>query len=160
MESQTTNNASAQLIDALAPQQWPLAVAKQIAESDVIVLIDQTTEGPLIMQPLVRGREYSPGTIKAHAYVDALYREHENILRRVNGVPTDSMRYLALRDFAVLGTTDKARFEVVSDMLQQFEESGSIPAEDKRTAADFEKMANFLVQAMFETEPKTPVAPD
>lgn len=133
---------------------FPDALAQQILAADVIIMIgsSETNENALIVKQVYASGEADPEHRASHAYAHAALVAHDDLVRTVRGEPTDAHRYRALRDFAMLATTDKPRFEAVNSMLHQFEEETGVPAEDKRVAADHDAVADFLAQALIETE--------
>lgn len=133
---------------------FPAALAQQILAADVIILIgsSETNDNALTVKQVYASGEADPEHVASHAYAHAALQAHPDLLRTVRGEPTDAHRYRALRDFAMLATTDKPRFEAVNSMLHQFEEETGVPDEDKRVAADHDAVADFLAQALIETE--------
>lgn len=135
----------------------PAQLAAAILAADVLILIgsSETDDMEIVVKQVYAGGVADPEHVASHAYAHAALLAHNDLVRAVRGEPTDAMRYQALRDFAVLGSSDKPRFEAVNNMLQQFEEESGLPPEEQRKVADFDAVANFLVQAMIETEPVT-----
>lgn len=126
----------------------------EIAQPEAIIHLGIDDKGSLTVSGLF-ANEFAPASNIAHAFMQMVRDEHDYLMSRVLGRYTDADRFRALRDFAVIGNTDPARFEVVNELLQKFEEkSGMDPAQGKRSEADFVKMANFLCHAMIETKPE------
>lgn len=130
----------------------PAPFVERLKSADVVILVSSSETGGLVMQPVIAGGMYAPETVKSHAYVEAIYQEHANLLRRVNGEPSDSQRYQAAREFTVLSGTDPERFERVNAMLMQFEEDNPTAGEHP-TEKEADNMADFLVYALAETAP-------
>jgi len=143
METVSTNPAS----------DLPASLAQRILAADALVLITVTDDGRLETVGVPKNAPFQPGLDAAHAMLQAIADEQPNLIARVSGSLTDADRYRALRTFAVMAQADPVRFEVVNGMLQEFEEGGGLPAEDKRTEADQDRMADFLAHALLETAP-------
>lgn len=131
----------------------PAELLACVQRADALLFIDTGEDGALRVQGTVKGGIYQPEQVAAHAYMAAVYSEHGHLLDVVNGRYTDALRFRALRDFAILANVDPARFEKVSGMLHQFEESENLADEKLRTEADFVKIADFMVHALLETDP-------
>lgn len=132
----------------------PVEMIEEIKAAGAVLMIG-LQDGPkgqsLTVVPSIAGGQFTPETNAVHAYVQAVVDEHVNLIRRVNGVPTDGDRYRALRDFAVLAATDKSRFERINEQFQKLEES--LPPPDQRAPADHDQVADFLAFAILESEP-------
>lgn len=126
---------------------------EHIEAASALIIIGIDEDGVLRIEPTIKGLAYEPGSNKAHAYLSAVVSDHDNLLHIVNGRINDAARFRALRDFAVLKTTDPERFEVINGMLNKYETSGELKPEAEREAADFDKVANFLAYAIQETVP-------
>jgi hypothetical protein len=132
----------------------PKELAIRIAQSKALVMLSEDDSGVLTMQPMIPGGDYQPEVVKSHAYVDALLNEHPNIVNALNGNPTDAIRYRAIREYAVIGNEDEARFHKITEMLGRLNEEGDLPEEGKRKPADFDRYADFLALAIQETAPE------
>lgn len=152
MQDQETNQAPAVNVSA--------AFLEQLAAADVVVLISssESNDTELGMRIVVPGVAFNPEHILSHAYAHAISGEHPNLLRQALGLPTEAARYRALRAFAELAGKDPVRFEVVNSALQQFEEAENLADEKARTGEDSDKIADFIMHMLIETEP-VPVAP-
>jgi hypothetical protein len=134
----------------------PADLVARIMLADVLVLIGSSEENDqaLKVQTILPGGLFQPTLIASHAYANALNVEHPNILARVRGEPTDAQRFEALRAFACLAGTDNERFEKINAGLQSFEEAEGLADEaTTRTPDDFNRIADFVIQALIETEP-------
>lgn len=142
------------------PGELPAELIASVQRAEALLFIYAGEDGVLRVQGTVKGGNYQPGQVASHAYMAAVYSEHGYLLDVVNGRINDALRYRALRDFAMLANVDPARFEVVSGMLHQFEESENLADEKKRTEADFVRIADFMVHALLETDPAEPTEHD
>lgn len=128
-------------------------VVEEIAAPEAVIHLARDASGRVVMAGLFAS-EYDPAGNPVHALMEVVNQEFDYLMSKVHGRYTDSDRFRALRDFAVLANKDKARFDVVNGMLQQFEDSKNLADEAARTEADFVTIANFLCHAMIETTPE------
>lgn len=159
MKDQKNSIGIEQVVEASAPGQLPAQLLREIQSAEALIMVSLNEQGALVIRPTVPGREFNPEHDPVHAFVQQVIQEHHNLVAGMQGKITDTLRYRALRDFAVMAQADKPRFEQINGMLQKFEEGGTVPAEAARTAADHDKFAEFLALAIQETEPDL-VAPN
>lgn len=135
------------------PEGLPPHLLEHIRAADVIVTIGSSEEDDraLFVRHLYAGGIKAPQEIASHAYATAIEQAHDDLVRQVRGEPTDAQRYRALREFATLASSDHDRFDKVNTMVQQFEDAEMAEDPAKRTGADHDRMADFLVHALAET---------
>lgn len=129
---------------------------ERLAASDVVILVgsSESQEKELTMHMILPSGLFAPERIASHAYAQALNHGHSDLVRTVHGLPTDAARYQALRDFACLAGQDPERFEAINAGLQAFEETEGLADEaTTRTPDDFDRIADFVLQSLIETEP-------
>lgn len=133
----------------------PADFLERLAASDVVILVgsSESQDQELTMHTILPGGLFDPERILSHAYAHALQGEHVDLVRKVHGQPTDAMRFRALRAFGQLFRTDVARFEQINEALQAFEESEGLADEAARTDEDYNRIADFILQSLLETEP-------
>jgi hypothetical protein len=153
MQDQKNSIGIEQIFEGAGPGQLPAQLVKEIMAAEALLMVSLNEQGTLVIRPTVPGREFNPQHDPVHAFVQQVITEHHNLVAGMQGKITDTLRYRALRDFAVMAQADKPRFEKINAMLQKFEEGGAVPAESARTAADHDKFAEFLALAIQETEP-------
>lgn len=154
---QNLSTASETIATQLAPSDGgpPEGLIEKIAAADVLILIgsSEQQERALSVQTILASPTFEPGQIASHAYAHAVQQAHQQLVRAVRGEPTDALRYQALRDFAILASKDPQRFASVNEMLQRFEQHGEIPEDPlERASVDHDRMADFLIHALAETE--------
>jgi hypothetical protein len=153
-EIQTPDNS--RIVRSETPGQLPADFLERLAAADVVVLIgsSESQDKELTMHTILPGGLFDPEHILSHAYTHALHGEHVDLVRKVRGLPTDAMRYRALAEFAALAGTDPERFEKINEAMHAFElAEGLADDETTRTRADFDRIADFIMQSMLETEP-------
>lgn len=158
MDQNTPNDAA---IDGeiIRPERVPSYLPKELTEaimaSDVMILIasSETQDQALTVRQVYATGLAEPGHIASHAYAKAVRDAHPDLLKTVRGEPTDALRYQALREFAVLGSTDADRFVKINTMLQRFEETTAEGDAADQAGANHDNVADFLIHALLETAP-------
>lgn len=147
---------NSRIVKSDTPGELPADFLERLAASDVVILIgsSESQDQDLTMHTILPGGLFDPGHILSHAYAEALHGEHVDLVRKVRGLPTDAMRYRALAAFAGLAGTDPERFEKINEAMHAFELTEGLAGEDTtRTPEDFDRIADFILQSLIETEP-------
>jgi hypothetical protein len=153
-EIKTPDNS--RIVRSEKPGELPPDFLERLAASDVVILIgsSESQDQELSMHTILPGGLFDPGHVLSHAYAHALHGEHVDLVRKVRGLPTDALRYRGLAEFASLAGTDNERFEKINAALQAFEEAEGLADEaTTRSREDFDRIADFVLQALIETEP-------
>lgn len=128
----------------------------RIGLADVVVLIGSSEENDLALkiETIIPGGLFNPERVASHAYAQVLVGMNEDVLAIVRGEPTDATRYRALRDFGALAGTDPERFEKINEGLHAYELAEGLADEaTTRKPEDFDRIADFVMQALIETNP-------
>jgi hypothetical protein len=147
---------NSRIVKSDTPGELPADFLERLAASDVVILVgsSESKDQELTMHTILPGGLFNPEQILSHAYAEALHGEHVDLVRKVRGLPTDAMRFRALRAFAGLYGTDPERFEKINAGLQSFEEQNGLADESShRTPEDYDRIADFVLQSLIETEP-------
>ena len=161
-DHEITTPDNSRIVRSEKPGELPADFLERLAASDVVILIgsSESKDQELSMHTILPGGLFAPETILSHAYAHALHGEHVDLVRKVRGLPTDAMRYRALAEFAGLAGTDPERFEKINEAMHAFELAEGLADEDtNRTREDFDRIADFIMQSLLETEP-VPQSPD
>jgi hypothetical protein len=153
-EIKTPDNS--RIVKSDTPGQLPADFLERLAASDVVILIgsSESKDQELSMHTILPGGLFDPGHVLSHAYAEALHGEHVDLVRKVRGLPTDAMRYRALAEFAGLAATDPERFERINEGMHAFELAEGLAGEETtRTREDYDRIADFILQSLIETEP-------
>jgi hypothetical protein len=136
------------------PSYLPKELTEAILASDVTILLasSETKDQAMTVRYVYATGLAQPEYVASHAYAKAVQDSHQDLLRMVRGEPTDAQRYRAFRDFSNMESTDPERYQQIDAMLVRFEEEN--PDDDKNGSAEYsDKVADFLVHALFETTP-------
>lgn len=144
-KSQSTENGTVML---------PAVMAEHLKTADVVIFLSCTEDGQVLVKPVVRGAAFDPESNGAHMLTAVITHELPNLMGQANGTLTDSDRYQALRQFALLAKTDKARFESVNVTLQEYEEEHKVNLAEATDPAAFDAYANFLADVLVVTHPE------
>lgn len=132
----------------------PKQLAEHLTTASVVLFINNTESGGVEVKPVVPGQKYDPENNPAHLLMSVITHELPNLTAMANGEINDSVRYQALREFAMLAKSDKERFEAVNVALQEYESKHKVNLAEASDPAAFDDYADFLADALLVTDPE------
>lgn len=153
MQDHEQNNPTTDHPDAGNTVMLPQALANHLKQSDVILFINRDEHGATVIKPVTPLGAFDIENNAAHLLAAVVMHEMPNLQASANGDWTDADRYQALREFALLGNTDKDRFEAVNRALKEYETANSVNLAGAADPETYDAYANFLADAVLVTHP-------
>ena len=153
MQQNDTSNPTTDHPAAANIVMLPKELAEHLKASDAILFINRDERGGTVVKPVTPLGAFDVENNAAHLLTAVILAELPNLQASANGDWTDADRYQALREFALLGSTDKDRFEAINRSLKEYEEQHSINLAAPNEPETYDAYANFIADAVLVTHP-------